>query len=125
MRPKWNVLSFMIALHLAVTLLLVGPVQAQQLPRSVTIATNPPGTVFYAVGSGLSKVMSEALPFQAVVQPYPGSSTFLRLWHQQRRGHGAHVQRAELQNRRAQSFPSHSQCSPGDARGAVTHQHAR
>ncbi len=79
MRPKWNVLSFMIALHLAVTLLLAGPIQAQQLPRSVTVATNPPGTVFYAVGSGLSKVMSEALPFQAVVQPYSGSSTFLPL----------------------------------------------
>ncbi len=79
MRPKWKVLSFMIAFHLAVALLLVGPIQAQQLPRSVTIATNPPGTVFYAVGSGLSKVMSEGLPFQAIVQPYTGSSTFLPL----------------------------------------------
>src|SRR3990167_5364683 len=62
-------------------LALLAPVFAneQQLPRSVTIGANPPGTVFYAVGSGISKVLSESLPFQAVVQPYSGSSTFLPL----------------------------------------------
>ena len=51
--------------------------EAQPLPRSVTIASNPPGTVFYALASGLAKVASEAAPFQMVVQPYTGTSTFL------------------------------------------------
>ena len=58
---------------------LLASAQAQQMPKSVTIGSNPPGTVFYAIGSGISKVLSESLPFQAVVQPYSGSSTFLPL----------------------------------------------
>jgi TRAP transporter TAXI family solute receptor len=52
---------------------------AQKLPASVTIGTNPAGTVFYAVGAGLSKVISGAGPMQSVVQPYSGSSTFMPL----------------------------------------------
>ncbi|MBI2372027.1 MAG: hypothetical protein HYV08_17660, partial [Deltaproteobacteria bacterium] len=61
------------------TLIAVAPVQAQQLPRSATIGTNPPGTVFYALASGLAKVASGATPIQLVVQPYTGTSTFLPL----------------------------------------------
>lgn len=57
----------------------VRPAVSQQLPRSVTVATNPPGTVFYALASGLSKVVSGATPVEAVVQPYTGTSTFLPL----------------------------------------------
>ena len=38
--------------------------EAQPLPRSVTIASNPPGTVFYALASGLAKVASEAGRFR-------------------------------------------------------------
>ena len=52
---------------------------AQQLPRSVTVASNPPGTVFYALASGLAKVASDGAPMQMVVQPYSGTSTFLPL----------------------------------------------
>jgi TRAP transporter TAXI family solute receptor len=52
---------------------------AAQLPRSVTLGTNPPGTVFYTMGSGLAKVISEHGPFRATVQPYTGTSTFLPL----------------------------------------------
>lgn len=52
---------------------------AQQPAKSVTIGTNPAGTVFYAVGGGLASVISGAAPFQAVIQPYTGSSTFLPL----------------------------------------------
>ncbi len=77
MRARWNKNWFLMAV--LVTTVSVGTAQGQQLPRSVTIGANPPGTVFYAVASGLSKVMSEGLPFQAVVQPYTGSSTFLPL----------------------------------------------
>jgi len=54
MRPQWNtaVLIF-IAL-----LFLMGPVEAQQFPKSVTIGTNPAGTVFYPVAGGLASVIS-------------------------------------------------------------------
>ncbi|HET7341609.1 MAG TPA: TAXI family TRAP transporter solute-binding subunit [Methylomirabilota bacterium] len=51
---------------------------AAQLPRSVTLATNPPGTVYYTFGSGVAKVISGG-PFQVSIQPYAGSSTFLPL----------------------------------------------
>ncbi|HEV8640207.1 MAG TPA: TAXI family TRAP transporter solute-binding subunit [Methylomirabilota bacterium] len=50
-----------------------------QLPKQVTLATNPPGTVFYAVASGLAKVASGAAGYQMVVQPYTGTSTMLPL----------------------------------------------
>ncbi len=46
---------------------------------TVSIGTNPPGTVFYAVGSGLAKVVSEAGKVRMSVQPYTGSSTFIPL----------------------------------------------
>lgn len=52
--------------------------QGTSLPRQVTIGANPPGTVFYALGSGLAKVVSGAAPFQMTVQPY-GSAL---QWHQ-------------------------------------------
>jgi uncharacterized protein len=79
MRSKSNRFPRFILTWLGLALLVAVSADAQQLPRSVTIGANPPGTVFYAVGSGLAKVMSDALPFQAVVQPYTGSSTFLPL----------------------------------------------
>jgi TRAP transporter TAXI family solute receptor len=61
-------------------LLLAGAAQAQQLPRSVTIGSNPPGSLFYALAGGLAKVISEATPIQAQVQPYSGTSTFVPLF---------------------------------------------
>lgn len=76
----------MIYLHKGVALSFVNlllamssPVLAQKLPPSVTIGTNPAGTVFYAVGAGLAKVISGAGPMQSVVQPYTGTSTLLPL----------------------------------------------
>jgi TRAP transporter TAXI family solute receptor len=53
--------------------------QAQNLPRAAAIGTNPPATVFYALASGLAKVVSDATPVQMTVQPYAGTSTFLPL----------------------------------------------
>jgi uncharacterized protein len=44
-----------------------------------SIGANPPGTVFYAVASGLAKVASEAGAARLTVQPYTGSSTFMPL----------------------------------------------
>jgi uncharacterized protein len=59
--------------------LCMSSVQAQQLPKAVTIGTNPPGTVFYALASGIAKVVTESTPVQAGVQPYTGTSTLLPL----------------------------------------------
>jgi TRAP transporter TAXI family solute receptor len=55
------------------------PAGAQAQPRSLTLASNPPGTVFYALASGLAKVASDGAPFVMTVQPYSGTSTFLPL----------------------------------------------
>jgi hypothetical protein len=66
---------FFINLLLGVT----APVLAQKLPPSVTIGTNPAGTVIYAVGAGLAKVISGVGPMQSMVQPYTGTSTLLPL----------------------------------------------
>ena len=79
MHLHWKLLSFSIAVHLAVVVFPVDPVHAQQLARAVTIGANPPGSAFYSLAGGLSKVVTEAAPFQMVVQPYTGSSTFLPL----------------------------------------------
>jgi TRAP transporter TAXI family solute receptor len=59
--------------------LTIGAAHAQQSPKSVTIGTNPAGTVFYALAGGMASVISGAAPFQAVIQPYTGTSTFLPL----------------------------------------------
>ncbi|OLB99033.1 MAG: hypothetical protein AUH30_06500 [Candidatus Rokubacteria bacterium 13_1_40CM_68_15] len=50
-----------------------------QLPKQVTLATNPPGTTYYSVASGLAKVISAHAGYQMVVQPYTGTSTMLPL----------------------------------------------
>jgi TRAP transporter TAXI family solute receptor len=57
----------------------LGIVWAQGVPPSASIGANPPGTVFYAVASGLAKVAGEAGAARLTVQPYTGSSTFLPL----------------------------------------------
>jgi TRAP transporter TAXI family solute receptor len=66
-------------LILIALLFLIAPARAQQLPKSVTIGTNPAGTVFYPVAGGLASVISNGAPFQTGIQPYTGSSTFLPL----------------------------------------------
>src|SRR5689334_13904253 len=60
--------------------LFAGVVHGQPLPKSVAIGSNPPGSLFYALASGLAKVISEASPMQAQVQPYAGTSTFVPLF---------------------------------------------
>jgi hypothetical protein len=52
------------------------PALGQQRPGPVTLGTNPPGTVIYAAGSGIAKVVSGAAPFPMVVQPYTGATTY-------------------------------------------------
>jgi uncharacterized protein len=65
---------------LAAIFLLTGLSHAQQLPRSIAIGSNPAGSLFYSLASGLAKVISEASPMQAQVQPYAGTSTFVPLF---------------------------------------------
>src|SRR6266487_1244040 len=65
---------------LAVVFFFVPHVQAQPLPRSIGIGSNPAGSLFYSLASGLAKVISEATPMQAQVQPYAGTSTFVPLF---------------------------------------------
>ncbi|MDR7607567.1 MAG: TAXI family TRAP transporter solute-binding subunit [Armatimonadota bacterium] len=54
-------------------------VSAGPAPGTLTIGTNPPGTLFYALGSGVARVLTDYAGLRAVVQPYSGSSTFLPL----------------------------------------------
>ena len=74
-----NISGFLIAAQFAVALLLVDPAQAQQLPRAVTIGTNPPGTVFYTLAGGLALVAGEGTLIRATLQTHSGTSTFLPL----------------------------------------------
>jgi uncharacterized protein len=74
-----NISRLLIAATVVMVLLNIAPVEAQNLPRSLTIGSNPPGSVFYALASGLAKVVSEATPMQMTVQPYSGTSTFMPL----------------------------------------------
>jgi uncharacterized protein len=67
-----------VALSIAALLVAAVPVGGQ-MPQQVTLATNPPGTTFYAVASGLAKVVSGAGGFTMTVQPYTGTSTMLPL----------------------------------------------
>ena len=47
--------------------------------KRVTIGTNPAGSIYYALGGGLAKVVTEKMGVQAIVQPYAGSSVYLPL----------------------------------------------
>src|SRR5215475_1750614 len=62
---------------LAAAVVLVAAVEPVTAQTSASIGTNPPGTVSYAVGSGLAKVAADAGGVRLGVQPYAGSSTFL------------------------------------------------
>jgi uncharacterized protein len=79
MNARWNPRWFVVATAFVSLQLMAGTAQAQQLPKSVNIGSNPPGSVFYALASGLAKVVSEATPMQMAVQPYTGTSTFMPL----------------------------------------------
>ena len=67
-----------IVLGLALAAVLLAPCAAAA-QAAVSIGTNPPGSVFYAVGSGLTKVVGDAGRVRMAVQPYAGSSTFIPL----------------------------------------------
>ncbi|HEX2228549.1 MAG TPA: hypothetical protein VHM64_15540, partial [Candidatus Binatia bacterium] len=72
--------SRLLAVSIAAVFLFAGATEAQQLPKSVAIGSNPPGSLFYALASGLAKVVSDSASIQAQVQPYAGTSTFVPLF---------------------------------------------
>ena len=82
MNARRNSLCLIVAAAFVLLQLPEDAAHAQQPPKSITVGTNPAGTVFYAVAGGLASVISSAEPFQAVVQPYTGTSTFLPLLDQ-------------------------------------------
>lgn len=59
---------------------LAGSASAQQLPKSVNIGSNPPGSLFYALAGSLAKVVSDSAAIQAQVQPHAGTSTFVPMF---------------------------------------------
>jgi len=85
--------SFHVALRwLPVAFLIVGiialaPASASaqsSLPKRVNIGTNPSGTLYYGLTSGVAATLSEYAPFKAEPAPYSGSSTFLPLLNEGR-----------------------------------------
>ena len=50
---------------------------AQAELRSITIGTNPSGSTFYLIGSGIAKMYQEKLRVRSNVQPQVGSSVYL------------------------------------------------
>ena len=60
-------------------LLAASIVASQASAQTASIGTNPAGSVFYAIGSGLAKVTAEHTPLRISVQPYTGTSTFVPL----------------------------------------------
>jgi TRAP transporter TAXI family solute receptor len=47
--------------------------------KRITIGTNPAGSIYYSLGGGFAKVLTEKMGVQAIVQPYAGSSVALPL----------------------------------------------
>ena len=68
------------AVSFLTALLFTAEARPQQLPKSVAIGSNPAGSLFYSLASGMAKVISESTPVQAQVQPYAGTSTFVPLF---------------------------------------------
>jgi len=80
MHTRWKRSWFAVAAVAALISLPAAPASAQQLPRSATVGSNPPGSLFYSLAGGLAKVVSESAGFQMQVQPYSGTSTFVPLF---------------------------------------------
>jgi uncharacterized protein len=78
MKALSNLCRFLMTTLLPLVLL-AGVANAQQLPKSAAIGSNPPGSLFYALASGLAKIISDSTSVQTQVQPYSGTSTFFPL----------------------------------------------
>ncbi len=74
---KFNRREFITAAGAAVALAPGLPAFAQT--KRITIGTNPAGSIYYSLGGGMAKVLSEKMGVQAIVQPLAGSSVALPL----------------------------------------------
>ena len=66
------------AISLILLVVLISCSQDQR-SRSISIGTNPAGTFYYAVGTGLAKLFSENLGIRATAQPAAGSVVYVPL----------------------------------------------
>lgn len=57
----------------------IGASDRAQAQQRITIGTNPQGSLYYVVGGGIAKILSEELGRRATTQPYAGSSVYLPL----------------------------------------------
>jgi TRAP transporter TAXI family solute receptor len=73
---KWWV-SLPCAFLLLSALPAVAIAQAKPLPREITVTALRPGTTFYAVASGVAKVVAERTPMRATVLPVAGTADVL------------------------------------------------
>src|SRR5947208_1145374 len=80
MTVRLNLRRLPLTTTLAVALAIAAAVEAQQLPKSVAIGSNPPGSLFYSLASGIAKIIRQSTPVQVQVQPYAGTSTFVPLF---------------------------------------------
>jgi TRAP transporter TAXI family solute receptor len=62
-----------------VTVALAPGLPAFAQAKRVTIGTNPAGSIYYSLGGGIAKVLTEKMGVQAIVQPFAGSSVALPL----------------------------------------------
>src|SRR5207237_10131447 len=80
MTVRLNLRRLPLTTTLAVALAIAAAVEAQQLPKSVAIGSNPPGSLFYSLASGIAKVISQSTPVQEQVQPYAVTTTIVPLF---------------------------------------------
>jgi hypothetical protein len=67
-----------VTLFAAIGLFAAVGVEAQPVPRSLTVGANPPGTVFYALASGLAKYAGEARHFSSSCNRIPARARSCR-----------------------------------------------
>ena len=70
-------LTCLLAAGAVAATLMASPAQAEL--RSITIGTNPSGSVFYLLGGGFARLFQEELGIRSTAQPQGGSSVYLPL----------------------------------------------
>lgn len=75
-KPNWG-RSAVLAVLACGVLLGTRPVAAEM--KSLTIGTNPSGTVFYLLGGGFAKLFQQKLKIRSVAQPNGGASVYIPL----------------------------------------------
>ena len=78
---SWSLLAYLQLGGVASAKIDCGPVtnKSNDLPRTIAIGSNLPGTGAHALASGLSAVASKVTPISAKVQPYNGPNAWMPL----------------------------------------------